>query len=253
MSKDIGHKTAERHWDSVWQSPVRPRLPSRLNVGILNITRLLQAHVQPGDRYIEIGCAPGKLLAWVASVLKADVAGLDYSETGIAQCRALFDALRLKVDLYRDDFFNHSLSPTSFDIVSSFGLIEHFDDPSPVVQRHIDLLRPGGLALITVPNYGGLYGALQRWCDAPNLALHNIDIMSPQALTGLVKSNAALTVKAHSAGVVSPWVVNLERRLPASLAKSLSLGVNALGLMQPFHIKALAPMLVLAVRKNSPS
>ena len=222
-----------------------------MNVSVLNFTRLVEKHVRPGNRYLEIGCAPGKLLAWVASVLKAECTGLDYSETGIAKCRMLFDALGLKINLYHVDFFNHNLPQSSFDVVTSFGFIEHFDDPKPVVQRHLDLLEPGGVALIAVPNYGGVYGSLQRWCDAPNLALHNLDIMNPGALTALIDSPDIESVRAYPFGAMSLWLVNLDNRFPRLLAKLVSLVANTMGLLQPLTINALAPMLVLEVRKRA--
>lgn len=250
MSNNDGHKTEQAHWDAAWKLPVRARLPSRLNVSVLNFTRLIEKHVRPGSRYIEIGCAPGKMLAWVAGILKAEVTGLDYSEPGIAKCRALFDALELKVDLHHDDFFKHHLLPASFDVVTSFGIIEHFDDPRPVVQRHLDLVKPGGVALIAVPNYGGVYGSLQRWCDAPNLALHNLEIMNVFSLTALVDSSDIEAVRAYPFGSMSPWLVSFDKRLPKFAAKLVSLGVNVTGLLQPLTIKALAPMLVLEVKKG---
>jgi 2-polyprenyl-3-methyl-5-hydroxy-6-metoxy-1,4-benzoquinol methylase len=249
MSDNQGYKTEESHWDAVWQERVSPRLPSGLHVGILNIMRLLRKHVRPGDRYVELGCAPGKLLAWVATELKADVSGLDYSDVGIRQCRALFKALNLGASFHQDDVFANHLPRASFDVVTSFGLIEHFDDATGIVQSHLDLVKAGGLALITVPNYGGVFGSLQRWCDEPNLALHNLDIMKPAALEALVTSRNVGSVRAYPFGVVSPWIVNLEKRVPRLLATSLSLGVNAVGLLQPMTIDALAPMLVLEVRK----
>lgn len=222
-----------------------------MNVSVLNYTRLVEKHVRPGNRYLEIGCAPGKLLAWVDSVLKAECTGLDYSETGIAKCRMLFDALGLKINLYHVDFSNHNLPPASFDVVSSFGFIEHFDDPKPVVQRHLDLVKPGGVALITVPNYGGVYGSLQRWCDAPNLALHNLEIMNPSALTALIDSPDVESVRAYPFGAMSLWLVNLDNRFPRHLAKLVSLVANTMGLLQPLAINVLAPMLVLEVRKRA--
>ena len=85
MQNKIGRKTEQAHWDAAWQLPIKARLPSRHNAGVLNVTRLFEWHVRPSFRYIEIGCAPGKILAWVASVLKAEAAGLDYSEIGIAK------------------------------------------------------------------------------------------------------------------------------------------------------------------------
>lgn len=250
MQNDEGRKTEHAYWEAASQLPIKTRLPSRLNVNVLNLTRLLERHVRPGSRYLEIGCAPGKMLAWVASVLKAEAAGLDYSESGIAQCRALFDALGLKVNLHHDDIFNHHLPSASFDVVTSFGVIEHFDNVRPVVQRHLDLVKPGGATVIGVPNYGGVYGSLQRWCDAPNLALHNLEIMNPCALSALVDSPDIESTRAYPFGNISPWLINLDKRLPHFVAKLVSLGVNAMGLLQPLPIKALAPMLVLEVRKG---
>lgn len=250
MRNNEGRKTEQAYWDATLQFPIKARLPSRLNVGVLNVTRLLKRHVRPGSRYIEIGCAPGKMLAWVACVLKAEATGLDYSEPGISKCRVLFDKLGLKINLYHDDFFSHNLPFAYFDVVTSFGVIEHFDDARPVVQKHLDLIKPGGVALIAVPNYGGVYGLLQRWCDAQNLALHNLEIMNPIALAELVESPDVESVRAYPFGVMSPWLVNLDKRLPRSVAKLVSLCVNAIGLIQPLTIEALAPLLVLEVRKR---
>jgi 2-polyprenyl-3-methyl-5-hydroxy-6-metoxy-1,4-benzoquinol methylase len=250
MQNKERRKTDQAFWDVGSQLPIKARLPSRLNVEVLNITRLLERHVRPSNRYIEIGCAPGKLLAWVASVLKAEVTGLDYSASGIAKCRMLFDELGLKVNLYHDDFFHHHLLPAYFDIVASFGFIEHFDDARPVVQRHLDLVKPGGLALIVIPNYGGIYGSFQRWCDAPNLEFHNLEIMKPLALMGLIDSVDVESVRSYPFGVMSPWFLNLDKRLPRSVAKLVSLCVNSVGLLQPLTIESLAPLLVLEIRKS---
>lgn len=244
-----GRKTDPAHWDEAWKSSVRLRLPSRLNVGIRNITRLLVRHVRPGYRYIEIGCAPGKLLAWVASVLHAQASGLDYSAAGIAQCRKLFAALSLDIDLYQADFFDHSLPSESFDVVASFGFIEHFDDPSDAVERHLRLVKPGGTAVIAVPNYGGMYGKLQRWCDPENLALHNLKIMTPAALSALVPGQVG-RVRGRAFGSLDPWLVSLDKKLPPRVARALSLGLNTLGLAQPATISACAPLLVLEVWKR---
>ncbi len=253
MLNNDRRKTEKDYWEAISQEPIKNRLPSKLNVGVLNVTRLLKRHVRPGSRYLEIGCAPGKMLAWVASVLKAEVNGLDYSEPGIAKCRALFDALGLKVNLYHDDFFNHHLPPAFFDVVTSFGVIEHFDNVQPVVQRHLDLVRPGGVALIVIPNYGGIYGSLQRWCDAPSMALHNLEIMKPCVLVALVESSDVERVCAYPFGAMSPWILRLDKRLPRFVAKLVSLGINAVGLLQPMTIEMLAPMLVLEIRKGTSS
>ena len=180
--------------------------------------------------------------------MQAHATGLDYSESGIRNCQALFSALSLDIDLRRDDFFNNGLPKQGFDVVASFGFIEHFDDPREAVAKHIELVRPGGIALITVPNYGGLYGSLQRWCDPVNLALHNLEIMNPAALCALVDHSKVQEVKAYPFGFMSLFLVNMERKLPRGLTTLIQFAFNAMGLIQFLPIRALCPMLVLEVR-----
>jgi len=250
MQNNEGRKTERAYWEAVSEKPIRYRVPSKFNVSVLNMTQLLQRYVKEGSRYIEIGCAPGKILAWAAQALKADVTGLDYSKEGIAKCCKLFEALELKGTFFHDDLFNHHMPLGSFDVVASFGVIEHFDDVRPAVQRHIDLVKPGGVALIAVPNYGGIYGKLQGWFDAPNLSLHNLEIMKPSALVALVKSPDVESAQSYPFGFMSPWIVNFDKRLPRFVAKLISLGVNALGLIQFFPVDIVSPMLVLEIRKK---
>ena len=58
-------------------------------------------------------------------------------------------------------------SPLLFDVVMSRGFIEHFDEPSSVVDRHLDLLKPGGLLVVSIPNLRGVNGLLTRFFHNP--------------------------------------------------------------------------------------
>ena len=157
--------TSIAQWDESWSDDVRLRVPSSWMITTRNLQQLLRGRVRPADRFLEIGCAPGKLLSWVAAVLKAEVSGLDYSERGLSTAKRLFSALNLQGDLRCEDLRDTSFAPASFDWVVSYGVIEHFDDPRDVVSAHLRLVKPGGTTVMTVPNYGGLYGRLQRYFD----------------------------------------------------------------------------------------
>jgi 2-polyprenyl-3-methyl-5-hydroxy-6-metoxy-1,4-benzoquinol methylase len=218
-----------------------------LFVDTRNLQRIIEPHLRPGIRYVELGCAPGKILAWVAKQLDTDVSGLDYSERGIQWSRRLFETLGLSADLRCEDVRAASFEPGTFDLVFSAGLVEHFDDPREIVRTHVLLLRPGGRAVITVPNYGGLYGRLQLWFDPENLALHNLSIMNLQGLRQLAPADLAAQVRVYTAGRVSPWLVNIDHLWPRPIALSLSYVLNGLGLIQPIHVRALSPMLVLEI------
>src|SRR5260370_32997028 len=92
-----GERTTRVYWEATHSQP-RWRLPSRLSVGTSNILRLLGSRVQPGMQVLEIGCAPGKHLAYLARKRQARVCGLDYSEPGIAFSKELFSRLGLDRD-----------------------------------------------------------------------------------------------------------------------------------------------------------
>jgi 2-polyprenyl-3-methyl-5-hydroxy-6-metoxy-1,4-benzoquinol methylase len=199
---------------------------------------------------LEIGCAPGKTLAWLAKIGRCRVAGLDYSERGLGFTRDLFRALAIEGDLRCEGLDVTTFAPGSFDLVFSVGVIEHFDDPRDIVRQHVALTKPGGLTLVVVPNYGGLYGRIQARFDPANLLLHNLAIMTPEALVALQPREMVSEARAYAAGYLSPWLVNFDKRWPRVLAKGVTYFLNGVGLMQPFEIPSLCPSLVLELRRR---
>jgi 2-polyprenyl-3-methyl-5-hydroxy-6-metoxy-1,4-benzoquinol methylase len=242
--------TTRAHWEETWAVPPRWRLPSSLAVSTRNIQRMLRPHLRPGMRVLELGCAPGKMLAWVASKCGAEVSGLDYSKRGIAWSQQLFDALGIRGDLRCEDVFETTFAMGAFDLVYSVGVIEHFEDPRRIVRQHVMLLKPGGTAIISIPNYQGLYGRIQRWFDPENLEIHNLTIMNRAALARLAPEDLTDRVRTYRAGALNPWQITLERRWPRGVARGVSYVANGIGLLQPFEIGALCPILVLEMTRG---
>jgi 2-polyprenyl-3-methyl-5-hydroxy-6-metoxy-1,4-benzoquinol methylase len=242
--------TTRSHWDEAWVRQPRWRLPSPLVVSTSNMQRLLRPYVRPGMRVLELGCAPGKLLAWAGARLGAKISGLDYSERGVAWAAHLFEVLGIPADVRCENIFETTFEPASFDLVYSTGLIEHFDDPRPIVRAHVNLTRAGGKAIMAIPDYGGIYGRVQQWFDPNNLALHNLSIMKPDKLEGLAPSDLSETVRAYRAGRLSPWQINFSRRWPMPLAHVANYGLNAVGVLQPVDIPPLCPHLVLEITRR---
>jgi len=243
-------KTTHAHWEETWSKPPRMRLPPPWNLSVRNAKRLLRKHVQPGARFLEIGCAPGKMLAWVASALRAQVAGIDASEKGIEHARNLFAALRIPVDLRREDVRSHTRPLATFDVVYSWGLIEHFTDPAPLVRMHLELAKPGGKTVISIPNYSGWWGAPHRWLDPEVLDWHNCSIMSPTALEALAPRDLVVTAHAYQAGRLSLYHVVPTRVVPAPISRLLHALGDCVGLLQPGDVSLLAPMLVLEMTRR---
>jgi SAM-dependent methyltransferase len=199
---------------------------------------------------LEIGCAPGKTLAWLAKSLACRVAGLDYSDRGLGFARELFRELRIDGDLRCEALDATTFEPGSFDLVFSDGVVEHFDEPSEIVRQHVALTKPGGQTLIVVPNYGGLYGRIQARFDPANLLLHNLAIMTPKALVELRPREMVSEARAYATGCLSPWLINFDKRWPRAVSRVITHLLNGAGVMQPFEIRSLCPSLVLEMRRR---
>lgn len=239
--------TTRGYWSGMYRREPRMRLPSSFFVGTRNLQQLLQRHIKARTAFLEIGCAPGKMLAWVANKFDACVSGIDYAETGIEMSKKLFLSLGMEADLRCEDLFDTTFKSGSFDVVYSAGLIEHFDDPSDVVRRHIDLCKPGGISIIAVPNYGGIYGMLQKYLDPENLALHNLKIMNCSKLYSIVPVDSASQIRVYLTGCLNPSILSFGKKLPPFLAGGLFHAMNLMGLLQPFVFAPICPLIVLEI------
>jgi SAM-dependent methyltransferase len=242
-------KTNKQYWDHAWTPPPRMRLPSGLLVGTRNIQKLLKFHISPGMQVLEIGCAPGKILAWVAKILRAEVSGVDFSARGIDNAGRLFRHLGISGKLRCEDVFKTSFAEGTFDCVFSCGMIEHFNDPQNLVEIHVKFLKPGGKALILIPNLAGIYGRVQRYLDPDILTLHNLDIMNPPSLVSLAPMHLVKDVRAYPFGRPSAIFI-LNGKMPKWLARASTLFFNVIGHLQPGDIARLCPLIVLEMTRQ---
>jgi SAM-dependent methyltransferase len=107
-----------------------------------------------GLRVVEIGAGRG-LNALLFAKLGAQATLLDNSPVALAQAKELFDAHSVPVELVEADLFElPDAVRGAFDVSMSYGLCEHVlgERRQGVVDAHLDALRPGGLALLGVPN-----------------------------------------------------------------------------------------------------
>jgi SAM-dependent methyltransferase len=170
--------TDAEFWDHYWNSC---QLPSTIDPAF-SFDRCLAAALRPylrgrrGD-VLEIGCAPGKWLAWLAAEFGLKPSGIDYSPVGVEATRRNFAMLGIEPGFIGFGDFLAMEPRCSFDVVMSLGFIEHFDQPEAVLARHLAWLRPEGLLMIGVPNFLGIYRILQQYLDKTILDKHNQHVM----------------------------------------------------------------------------
>ena len=243
MVRDLA---GEAHWDKR-TGAAKLRLPSKLNAAVGDLLALLDPYVKPGSRVLEVGCAPGKFLLWCALAKQAHACGVEYAENSHRMTAQLFADANVAADIRKEDFMQTSFETGSFDAVYSFGVVEHFTDPRPMIKKHFEMLRPGGTAIITVPHFGAGYGWLCKRMDREAYDLHNVSIMSERGMLDLAPEDSV--ARAYAYGRLSPWPLPWGK-FPRPISTLACYGLSAVALLQPFEIKPLCPWLVLTIKKS---
>lgn len=210
--------TTPEYWDTQYRAGVVVPAPARPDAGtprglwrwppLSVVRRLLLPYVRPyeeavlwdhlyprflsaaaGLKAVEVGSAPGTFLVDLARRFGIDPYGIEYAATGVEMNRRVFREHGIAADhVIHDDFFAHGLQARyreHFDVVISRGFIEHVDDPREAVQRHVDLLKPGGTLIVQIPNLRGLNYGIQRVLDRRLLEIHNLAIMDRRSFRSL--------------------------------------------------------------------
>ena len=92
-----------------------------------------------------------RILAWAAAH-GARAFGIDISEPTVIQARTAFTQHSSPLGAAAADVRALPFLDASFDAIYSMGTIEHFDETELAVREMARVLRPGGCAIIGVPN-----------------------------------------------------------------------------------------------------
>jgi SAM-dependent methyltransferase len=135
--------------------------------------RLRQLGLGPGSRLIEVGCGGSVWLPYFAREHGFEVSGLDYSEQGCAAAEHVLNREGVKAEVICGDMFD---PPTglagTFDMVISYGVVEHFTDTAAAVRACASFVRPGGTVMTVIPNLAGLSGVGLKYFNRPVYDIH---------------------------------------------------------------------------------
>ena len=145
-----------------------------------SIIRFIRENLPDTDEHksmCEIGCFPGRYMS-IFGEKGYNINGIDLTP----RTKELEDALKLKGysvgNIEHGDFFLARIG--KFDVVCSFGFVEHFEEFSNVIERHLEHVNDGGYVLIAAPNFRGFFQYLyHKIFDNINLKRHNIKSMRP--------------------------------------------------------------------------
>lgn len=115
-------------------------------------------------RVLDLGCGSGRLAAALANA-GFSVDGIDANERVIAIGQRIMAEQGLDVRLYSGDVFNvqHPVSAGGYDVVVCTEVLEHVGPWRELLMRAGELLRPGGLLVVSVPRDPNQFSVLDSY------------------------------------------------------------------------------------------
>jgi SAM-dependent methyltransferase len=179
--------------------------------------RLCEAH---GDirSLLDIGCGYGFFLRHVKTMVPK-VAGVEIDRRAVQYARKRFDLAVSQIPIER------YASKAPLDCMVMCDVLEHLSAPDAVLRRCRDMLAPGGVLFLQVPNHVGFRLPRGHSWGLP----HHIWQFNPQSLRRLVESCGLVPENCYTGvlGVIGAYErggPTMKERLEWFLARELGLG-----------------------------
>jgi 2-polyprenyl-3-methyl-5-hydroxy-6-metoxy-1,4-benzoquinol methylase len=164
-------KAGKSYWDCTWEHAYLPETINPFRPGPNHyidrkfhdfFERIFTDKETKNSKLLEIGCARSAWLPYFAKEFGFKVYGIDYSEVGCQQALQLLSNEGVEGQIVCADFFSpHESMIGEFDVVISFGVLEHFQDTQKCISAFSEYLKPKGIVITNIPNLTGLVGLIQ--------------------------------------------------------------------------------------------
>ena len=140
----------ERNWEEFWKN-------KDLAIPLLTLHQKQKADFMKdlckekiNGKVLECGCFPGKWLAWFNKELNMQPYGIDTLPS--EQTISFLKNHNIKAQIKQADVRKIPFKDNYFDVVYSFGLIEHFDDHKALIKEMARVLKKDGILITSWPN-----------------------------------------------------------------------------------------------------
>jgi len=241
---------------SYWESRQKGLHPAKDQRAIKDLLDALEPFLRPykNQRWIELGCSPGHMSSLLFRRIPFIPSGIDFSPQAHLYVETMAHFAGVDATLFQVDVREFT-SAESFDVVMSFGLIEHFSNPKEILFHHIRLCKPGGLVVVTIPHFRYLQWVYHYLFDRSDLARHNLSIMNIETFRGFSEEYTLEVLYLGYVGRIQFWNVDeTGPRMVAATRKLFSIlarGVAAYFLAKVFppNKKLYAPWIVFVARR----
>jgi SAM-dependent methyltransferase len=229
-------------WEIHWKK-FKPFVVNKSNLESLLVDFPKQAS------FIEIGGFPGFFSIYFKKYFNYDVHLLDY----IIIPEILLEMERVNklpegsINQIKTDFFDYETNK-KFDVVFSYGFIEHFEDTKRVVQRHVNLLTENGKLVIVLPNLRGMSGWFLKLTDPTLYKKHNIKCMDVNFLKDVCQEIGLRNVEVGFYGKPHIWI-NASSPIDSKIVRFFVKYFNGLSQRIPKKNYFLSPLIYIKAVK----
>lgn len=154
----------------------------------------------------EVGCFPGRYLT-VFGKLNYELNGLDLTPRIKKDFPEWLKSKGYKTGQFEQTDFLKFNPDRKFDVVCSFGFIEHFTNWEEVFEKHISLVKENGYLVIETPNFRGFFQRLiHYYLDNKNYKRHYVPSMNPKKWEKLCRKHGFKIVYSGYMGNFQFWV-----------------------------------------------
>jgi SAM-dependent methyltransferase len=136
------------YWDKYWKEMICPEIydePLKGNLG--HFERVFTKYLPRNEKILEAGCGTAK---WVIALRQRgyDVEGVDWANETIERIHYSFPDIQVRVG----DVCDLDVEDGTYGGYISLGVVEHrAEGPEPFLNEAFRVLKPGGIAIFTVP------------------------------------------------------------------------------------------------------
>jgi len=205
-----------------------------------------------GGSCFEVGCYPGNFSIYLARNFEYTVSGIDTTPFLSDRLPKHFSEHSVPIgNLYHEDFMTFTTNHT-YDVVCSFGFVEHFSNFEEVIERHIRLVKPHGTLILSCPNFAGLQYFLHRSFDSVNLERHVMEAMNLAKWREVLEQNGMSLLYHGYYRTFDYWSDTPQQGRVASLATTLLSGVGKkIDSLVNWPNRLLSPYMISVSRKES--
>lgn len=218
---------AQKYWDRTWDKYIKFEVASKENIVRKWLEKYFKVLITGRKSVFEIGCFPGTYLT-IFGELGYELNGIDLYYRVDKELRLWLESKNYRIGkFYCSNFFNYNENK-KFDIVCSFGFLEHFKNWEEVLIRHASFVKTEGYLVISTPNFQGfIQRILHIFLDREQYERHYTPSMNPLLWKNIAEKLGFDVISYGSFGNFWFWAysenMNIIQRTLTKLIRKVSL------------------------------